>query len=76
MNQLVKTEFFRLLAKNSQTVTTLEMQHAYENFMNHVISVIQSEIDSVEVFRTLSLARIELQSLRLQILYEQGEKCA
>lgn len=75
MNDLIQTELFRLLIESSATVTNLEMQHAYENFVTEVVTLNQSERDYQTVFRSLNLTRVELQSLQIQHLYEQGEKC-
>lgn len=76
MNELCKTELLNLLKDNSQTVANQEMQLAYENFMKVVLTMNQSETDYQTAFRLLNLTRIELQSLQIQISYEQGEKCA
>lgn len=75
MNDLLKTELFSLLMNNSQIVTNLEMQQAYENFIVKMTSLNQSDKDYELIYRSLNLTRIEFQSLQAQISYEQGEKC-
>lgn len=75
MNNLFKTELFNLLMNNSQQVTNLEIQQAYENFIVEMTSLNQSEKDYQLIYRSLNLTRIEFHSLQAQISYEQGEKC-
>lgn len=75
MNDLCKNELLCLLNNDSQTVTNLEMQQAYENFIVKMTSLNQSDKDYELIYRSLNLTRIEFQSLQAQISYEQGEKC-
>ncbi|MBS7120459.1 MAG: hypothetical protein KH117_05605 [Dysgonomonas sp.] len=75
MNDLLKTELFSLLKNNSQIVTKQEMQQAYENFVEEVSNLNQSERDNQTLFRILNITRIEFKTLQAQILYEQGGKC-
>ncbi|NDV67763.1 hypothetical protein D0T53_09150 [Dysgonomonas sp. 216] len=75
MNDLVKAKFFSLLSETSQ-VTNKEMQKAYECFMEQLRTVSQSETDYFEIYRILSITRIELVSVRTHHRYGQGEKCA
>lgn len=75
MNDLCKIELFNFLKDDLSTVTNHEMQHAYENFMNQVRSIIQSDTNFPEIYRLLNMTCIEFQSLQTQLLYEQGEKC-
>ncbi|WP_370567547.1 hypothetical protein [Dysgonomonas sp. Marseille-P4677] len=74
MNDLLKMKFFSLLSESSQ-VTTDEMKSTYENFVNKVENLNQSDRDYTTIYRTLCLTRIELASLSKQFGYEQGEKC-
>lgn len=76
MNDLMKTEFFILINKNSLEITNKEMKNAYEDFVAQVEAINQSDKDYSIAYRALNLTRIELQSLQTQILYEQGGKCA
>ncbi|MBK5722013.1 hypothetical protein JGH11_14130 [Dysgonomonas sp. Marseille-P4677] len=73
MNDLLRMKFFSLLSESSQ-VTTDEMKNTYENFVNEVKNLNQSDRNYATVYRTLSLTRIELTSLSKQFRYEQGEK--
>lgn len=74
MNDLLKTSLFSLLSETSP-VTTNEMKNTYENFVNEVKNLNQSDRDYIIVYRILSLTRIELASLSKQFRYEQGKKC-
>jgi len=77
MNDLLKTEFFSLLAESSlATATNHEMRQAYETFLKEVETLNQSETDFKTIFRILNITRIKFRTLQLQILCEQGEKCA
>lgn len=76
MNDLVKSELFSLLAKNSQEVFNEEMKKAYENFIAEIETLNQSEADFKTIFWALNITRIEFKTLQVQILCEQGEKCA
>lgn len=60
----------------SKKVSNREMQQAYETFVKEVETLNQSETDFQTIFRALSITRIEFRILQLQILCEQGEKCA
>lgn len=75
MDQLAKPELFYLLEKSRLTATNHEMQQAYETLVEDVKTLNQSETDFQTIFRTLNITRIELRTLQLQILCEQGEKC-
>lgn len=74
MNDLLKTEFFSLLAESS-LATAKRMEQAYENFVAEVLTQNQSETDFQTIFRILNTTRIEFKTLQTQILCEQGEKC-
>lgn len=76
MNNLLKTELFNLLKNNSQIVTNYKMQQTYENFVKEVETLNQSEADYPTLFRILNITRIEFKILQVQILSEQGKKCA
>lgn len=75
MNDLLKTEFFSLLAESS-LATAKQMEQAYENFVAEVLTQNQSETDFQTIFRKLNTTRIEFKTLQTQILCEQGGKCA
>lgn len=75
MDILCNMEFFCLLIDNSNQVTKNQLAKAYEEFIEKTKMMNQPEVDYSIIFRTLSLTRIEFQSLQTQILYEQGEKC-
>lgn len=75
MDILCKKEFFCLLIDNSNQVTKNQLAKAYAEFIEKTKMMNQPEVDYSIIFRTLSLTRIEFQSLQTQILYEQGEKC-
>ncbi|MCC8145937.1 MAG: hypothetical protein LIO93_05750 [Bacteroidales bacterium] len=75
MNELLKTKLFSLLSESSQ-VTNKEMQNAYDDFVEQVKTLNQSETDHLEVFRALSTTRIEIIFLDSYHQYGQGEKCA
>lgn len=77
MDKLEDTEFFNLLTvENTQEVTKLRLQNAYDNFLKEVIILSQSETDFPTLFRTLNMVRIEFVSLQSLFQYEQGKKCA
>lgn len=75
MDILCNMEFFCLLIDNSNQVTKNQLAKAYGEFIEKTKMMNQPEVDYSIIFRTLSLTRIEFQSLQAQILYEQGEKC-
>lgn len=70
MYNLSKMRMFRLLSEPSQ-VTNEEMKNAYEDFVEQVSTLSQSEIDYSKVFRILSFTRIEFNSLGSSSLYGQ-----
>ncbi|MBK5721446.1 hypothetical protein JGH11_11235 [Dysgonomonas sp. Marseille-P4677] len=76
MDKLEDTEFFNLLTvENTQEVTNLRLQNAYDNFLKEVIILSQSETDFSMLFRTLNMIRIEFVFLQSLFQYEQGKKC-
>lgn len=75
MDQLAKSELFYLLEESRLTATNHEMQQAYETFVKELETLNQPETDYPTTFRTLNITRIELRTLQLQILCEQGENC-
>lgn len=74
MNDLIKTEFFVLINKDSQEITNEGMKIAYEKFITD-LDIISHENDYAESIRRLNFTRIELVSLQSLSQYEQGEKC-
>jgi hypothetical protein len=76
MNDLIKTEFFSLIAGNSQEVTNEEIQNAYEKFIAYIDTLSQVGNVFTTIIRKLNITRIELVSLLKQNQYEQGKKCA
>ena len=72
MNDLLQTRLFRLLVESSQKIANEKMQIAYEDFMEQLRTVSQS--DYSEVFRILNTTCIELASLKSLYRYEQGGK--
>lgn len=76
MNDLLNTVLFNLLVNSTQKVTNKEMENAYGCFTEQIKTISQSENDYSEIFRILSITRIEFKTLQAQILYEQGGKCA
>lgn len=75
MNELSRERLIRLLSDPTQ-FTNEEMQTAYGCFMEQLRMVSQSETDYSEIYRMLSITRIELVSVRTHHRYGQGEKCA
>jgi len=75
MDILIKGRLFSLLSEPS-SITNEEMQNAYECFVEQVKNVSQSEKNYSEIYRILSITRIELVSLQSLYQYGQGEKCA
>lgn len=75
MNHFTRTKFFILLTGNSQEVADEEMKNEYAEFLKEIKILNQSEIDYSNVYRELSLTRIEFVFLQSYIQYEQGEKC-
>lgn len=76
MNRLLCTELFCLLKESSQTGSNDTMERAYDKFVEQVETLNQFEADFQTIFRILNITRIEFRILQLQILCEQGEKCA
>ncbi|WP_259324133.1 hypothetical protein [Bacteroides intestinalis] len=74
MDELLKEKLFSLLSEPSQ-VTNEEMQSAYGCFTEQVKTVGQSENFYSEVFRMLSITRVELVFIETLYRHEQGEKC-
>ncbi len=70
----MSTKLFDLLSTVSE-VTNIELNDAYECFTEHMRTVGQSENDLSEVFRALSVTRVELAFL--QSLHRHGveKKC-
>ena len=68
MNNLLKSEFFSLLAKNSLEVSNDEMKTAYENFIAEIETLNQSETDCQTIFRILSSTHIEFRILQAENL--------
>lgn len=76
MNEFLQKKLFGLLTEFSNEVTNEEIQQAYESFVTEVETLSQDDKDYTTTYRLLNLTRIEFQSLQIQILYEQGKKCA
>lgn len=76
MNEFLQKKLFGLLTEFSKEVTNEEMQQAYESFVTEVETLNQDDKNYITTYRLLNLTRIEFQSLQIQILYEQGKKCA
>ncbi|HML65564.1 MAG TPA: hypothetical protein PKC55_12105 [Dysgonomonas sp.] len=74
MNNLLQSELCILLNATSLELTD-KYQNAYVKFVEQLKSVNQPDKTYTTIYRMLSLTRIELQSLQIQPLYEQGEKC-
>jgi ABC-type phosphate transport system, periplasmic component len=62
MNELLQERFIRLLSARTQ-VTNEEMETAYECFMEQIRFVGQSENTYSDIYRTLNITRIELESV-------------
>ncbi len=75
MDNFSNLELFRLLSVSLQ-ITNEKMKTAYEKFIAEVEALSQSETDNEIIFRTLNITRIEFKTLQIQILREQGKKCA
>lgn len=75
MYDFFKMKLFNLLADTSQEVTNDEMQNAYEEFVEYITTISNSE-DYANIFRMLNLTRIEITPLQTMCRYGQGEKCA
>lgn len=74
MNHLLQTSLFSLLAKPSQ-VSVDKMKNAYEVFVNDITQQ-QPEMNYEQVFRRLTIARVELVSLQTLLQNEEGKKHA
>lgn len=75
MKQLMMSRLFEHLSVPSKKVSNFEMQHAYETFLEHVLTLNQSNPDYQTIYQRLNFTRVEFQSLQSQITYEQGKKC-
>ena len=69
----IDLKLFRLLSDASQ-VTNEEMQDAYTHFMELVKTISQSKQSYSEIFRMLSITRIELDFLGTSPLCELEKK--
>lgn len=74
MNELLKMRFISILVDTSNKITNAEMQIAYDEFIKCIDEIGNLE-DYSKSFRKLSATRIELVSLKMSLLYEQGGKC-
>jgi hypothetical protein len=74
MEKTTSAELFDLLSTASE-VTNIELQTAYGCFTEHMRTVSQSEDDLSEVFRTLSVTRVELAFLQSLNRHGVGKKC-
>lgn len=76
MYDLTKARMFELFSETSHQVSNEEMQEAYGEFLEHIVSVSNGTDYSV-IYRTLNATRIEIvSSLETIPLYGQGKKCA
>lgn len=74
MNHLLQTSLFSLLTKPS-LVSVDKMKNAYEDFIKDITHQ-QPEITYEQVFRRLTIARVELVSLQTLLQNEEGKKHA
>lgn len=74
MNELLKMRFISILVDTSNKITNAEMQIAYDEFIKCIDEIGNLE-DYSKSFRKLNATRIELVSLKMSLLYEQGGKC-
>ena len=74
MNNLLQSELYVLLHTTSLELTD-KYQKAYVKFVEQLMAINQPDKAYTIIYRMLSMTRIEFQSLQIQILYEQGEKC-
>ena len=74
MNELLKLRFISILVDTSNKITNAEMQIAYDEFIKCIDEIGNLE-DYSKSFRKLNATRIELVSLKMSLLYEQGGKC-
>lgn len=74
MNNLLQSELYVLLRTTSLELTD-KYQKAYVKFVEQLMAINQPDKAYPKIYRMLSMARIEFQSLHTQILYEQGGKC-
>ena len=74
MNELLKMRFISILVDTSNKITNAEIQIAYDEFIKCIDEIGNLE-DYSKSFRKLNATRIELVSLKMSLLYEQGGKC-
>ncbi len=74
MEKTMSTKLFDLLSTTSE-VTDIELYNAYGCFTEHMRTVGQSEDDLSEVFRALSVTRVELAFLQSLHRHGEGKKC-
>lgn len=74
MENIRNLELFSLLS-DIPVVTNEKIENAYGCFTEHMKAVSQTENDYSEVFRMLSITRIELVFLQSLYRYEEGKKC-
>lgn len=74
MDEILKTKLFSLLSESSQVMNE-EMQNAYGEFIKHIWTVSQSDLNYADIYRMLNNTRTELLFIESLYRYEQGKKC-
>lgn len=75
MKRLVDTRFIDILINNTlEQINSTEMKAIIEEFVDHVISICDSETDYTSLFRILNYTRIQLQTLQGRSIHQHKAK--
>ena len=75
MKQFQSRRLLSLLTESSR-VSNEEIQNAYEDFVEHVAEMCDSDTDYPALYRMLNYYRTEFDQLKSNFLYGQEKKCA
>lgn len=74
MKQFQNRRLLSILTESSQ-VSNEEIRNAYEDFVEHVTEMCDSETDYSALFRMLNNYRTEVELIKSNFLYDRGKKC-
>lgn len=74
MRRFIETTYFHCLS-NGFTEKDIELNEAYDEFVNHLVSFCKNEQDLILLSLTLSYTKSEFQSLKQQLVIAAGDAC-
>ena len=74
MKQFQNRRLLSILTESSQ-VSNEEIRNAYEDFVEHVGEMCDSETNNSVLFRMLYFYRTEFELIKSNFLYDQEKKC-